>query len=299
MLINAGNLDLIYSGFKTVFNGAFQTAKTNYNTVAMTVPSSTRDETYGWLGEFPEIREWIGERIICNLVAHSFTIANRPFESTVRIKRVDIADDRYGIFSPMFAEMGRNAALHPDKLIFSLLASGFAQKCYDGQYFFDTDHPVAVNGVETSVSNMQPSPDPEVELPAWFLLDTSRAVKPLIWQVREPYAFQSMDRPTDENVFMRDEYLYGTTARANAGFGLWQLAFGSKAELTKENYEAARAAMMALKDSNGLSLGITPTVLVVPTALEGAGRRVLKATVNGGEANEWAGSADLIVSHYL
>jgi len=294
MLINANNLSLVFSGFKSVFGGAFQGAKTHYTSVAMTVPSIARDETYGWLGDFPEIREWIGERIICNLKAHSYTIANREFESTVKVKRIDIADDRYGIFAPMFSEMGRGAAQHPDKLIFGLLASGFSNICYDGQYFFDTDHPVLVDGVESSVSNVQAGAGP-----GWFLLDTSRAVKPLIWQTREPYEFQSLDKSTDENVFMRGEYLYGVQARANAGFGLWQLAFGSRAELTKENYEAARAAMMSLKGDNGVSLGVTPTVLVVPASLEGAGRRVLKATVNGGEANEWADSADLIVSHYL
>jgi phage major head subunit gpT-like protein len=294
MLINANSIEIVRQGFRSVFNSAFLDVKTNYKTVSMIVPSSARDETYGWLGNFPEIREWIGERIICNLRAYSFTITNREFESTIKVKRNDIADDRYGLFKPMFTEMGRATAQHPDRLIFSLLASGFENLCYDGQYFFDTDHPVLVNGDEQSISNVQAG-----DGPGWYLLDTSRGVKPMIWQEREPYQFTSLDGENDENVFMRGEYLYGTRARVNAGFGLWQLAFGSRAPLTKENYEAARAAMMALKADNGNSLGITPTVLVVPTSLEGAGRRVLKATVNGGEANEWAGSADLIVSHFL
>lgn len=67
---------------------------------------------------------------------------------------------------------------------------------------------------------------------------------------------------------MTDEYLYGVRARANAGFGLWQLAFGSRAPLTAANYAAARASMSSIKGDQGRVLGIRPNVLVVPPALE-------------------------------
>ena len=33
-------------------------------------------------------------------------------------------------------------ALHPDELVYGLLANGFTEKCYDGKAFFATDHPV-------------------------------------------------------------------------------------------------------------------------------------------------------------
>ncbi len=112
-------------------------------------------------------------------------------------------------------------------------------------------------------------------------------------------------------MFMRDEYLYGVRARVNAGYGLWQMAFASKADLTPANYEAARAAMQAFKGDEGRSLRIKPTHLVVPNALEGAARRLLNngtrvetVTVNGTDtavsvANEWAGTAELIATSYL
>jgi phage major head subunit gpT-like protein len=46
---------------------------------------------------------------IGNLVANGFTIKNRKFESTLEIDRDDIADDRLGVFKPMFSEMGQAA----------------------------------------------------------------------------------------------------------------------------------------------------------------------------------------------
>lgn len=134
-------------------------------------------------------------------------------------KREDIADDRLGVFKPMFAEMGQSARRHPDELIFDLLKSGFTTACFDGQNFFDADHPISDDaGNVASVSNVQDGVGP-----SWFLLDTSRAVRPIIWQEREKYEFQQLVRDDEERVFLNDEYLYGVRARVNAGFGQWQL----------------------------------------------------------------------------
>lgn len=80
----------------------------------------------------------------------------------------------------MFAEMGQATRRHPEELIFGLLASGFAANCYDGQFFFDTDHPVSdADGNTVSLSNFQGGAGS-----AWYLLDTSREVRPIIWQER-------------------------------------------------------------------------------------------------------------------
>jgi len=272
----------------------------------MVVPSQAREEIYPWLGQFPGLREWIGPRIAKNLALHSFAITNKDFESTIEVPRNDIEDDRFGVFGPMFSELGRAAAMHPDELIFGLLAAGFATNCYDGQFFFDTDHPVgdpAGAGV-TSVSNMQAGSESP-----WFLLDTSRALKPLLYQQRRPFNLVSKDRPEDDNVFSNKTFVYGVDGRSNAGFGLWQLAFGSKAELTPANYEAARVAMMNFKGDEGRPLGVKPNVLVCGPSNEGAAMRLLNNGTRvelAGESdtpvaiqNEWAGTATPIVTPWL
>lgn len=252
MLINEQSLDLVFKGFKSVYSDAYLAAPVHKDKIAMTVTSTGRDETCGWLGQSPQLREWIGPRHIHSLKAHRFTITNQTFESTVSVKRNDIADDKLGVFKPAFSEMGYLARNHPEELVFGLLTSGFSAPCYDGQSFFAEDHPqVDTSGDEIIVSNMQSGSDP-----AWFLLDTSRAVKPLIWQERERYDFQSITGSNDPHVFINDEYIYGVRARVNAGFGLWQLAFGSRAALTPASYAAARAAMMDFRAENGRILGI-------------------------------------------
>ena len=296
MIVNSETVSLAFKGFQKVFTDAHMAAPSVYAQLAMTVASSSREETYGWMGAFPNMREWLGPRQIKNLEAHAFTLKNRKFESTVEITRDDLSDDRLGVFKPVFAEIGQAAKRHPDEMLFTLLASGFATNCYDGQFFFDVDHPVSdADGNVQSVSNFQGGAGT-----AWYLMDTSREVRPLIWQEREPYTFQQLTLDTDEFVFSNDKYLYGIRARVNAGFGLWQLAYGSKQTLNAANYAAARAAMMSLTTDGGRKLGVTPTVLVVPPSLEEAALTILNTEyATGGASNPWKGTAKPIVTPYL
>src|SRR5690606_34181812 len=119
MIVNDANLKTLFRGFKAVYQTEFDGAKSYKDTVAMEVTSNTETEEYGWLGVFPNLREWVGDRHIHGLEAQGFAIKNRKFESTVKVSRDKIADDKVGIFKPMFQEMGRVAKQHPDSLIFS------------------------------------------------------------------------------------------------------------------------------------------------------------------------------------
>ncbi len=296
MLIDDRNLELVAKGFKAIYHEHFDATVSHKDTLAMTTESGSAEENYGWLGQFPDLREWIGDRQVHELTSHGFAIKNRKFESTVKVKRDDISDDRFGVYKPLFSEMGRVSKQHPDRMIFEVMANGFSLACYDGQSFFDAEHGLYNGSGEVigSVSNMQAGSGP-----AWFLLDLGKAIKPFIWQEREKYEFQSLDDLRSERVFFRDEFTFGIRARVNAGIGLWQLAFGSKAPLTVENYTAARATMSAYAGDRGQKLGITPTHLVVPSDLETNGRNILLADQINGSSNIWKGTADLIVTPWL
>lgn len=225
-----------------------------------------------------------------------YVIKNRKFEQTIRVSREDIEDDKLGLYEGRLRMMAHSAAMHPDELVYELLNKGFEATGYDGQPFFDTDHIYFdENDVEQSVSNMQAGTGP-----GWFLLDTARPIKPMVFQERIPYTPQNLNSDSESHVFLRDEYLYGMRARVNAGFGLWQLAFGSKANLSETNYAAARASMQARRYNGGRIMGLTPTLLVVPPALESEARALLVAEHNAaGATNVWAGSAELLVTPFL
>lgn len=293
-------LQALFVGFRADYQRALKDTPTKWRDVATLVPSAAASNTYGWLGQFPKLREWVGARVHKDMAAHGYSIINKLFEGTVDIPRTAVEDDSAGIYRPMFEEMGRAAATHPDELIFALLAAGFTTACYDGQNFFDTDHPVYPNvdgtGVAVSVSNVDiPGANPG---PSWFLLDTSRAIKPLIFQERTKAELESKTNPANsDHVFDHDEYVHGVRYRCNAGFGFWQMAYASKQPLDSEHYGSARAAMQGFKADGGRPLGIVPNLLVVPPALEAqALKLVVKDADNG---NEWAGSAKVLVCPWL
>ncbi|HYH17578.1 MAG TPA: Mu-like prophage major head subunit gpT family protein [Azospirillum sp.] len=296
MLITASSLLALYTGFQTSFQNGFGSVKSQWDMVAMETPSTTSEENYGWMKDIPGFREWIGPRVVHNLETASYLIRNKDWELTIGVDRNNIEDDKFGLYAPMFTEMGRQTANFPNTLVFPLLKSGFAKPCYDGQYFFDTDHPViAEDGSTVSVSNYQAGAGTP-----WFLMDLSRAIKPIVYQKRRSFDFVRMDAPTGEIVFDRKQYRYGVDGRANVGFGFWQLAHGSKADLTHANYEAARTAMQNLKRDHGEPLGVNPTHLVVPPSLEGKGRQILENQRKAnGEDNEWKGTAQLVVVPWL
>ncbi len=268
MIINRANLNALYVAFLAAFNEGFRSVQPQWSQVATEVPSSTSKNDYAWLGQFPKLREWVGDRHVKSMSAHAYSITNKSFESTVTVPRDDIDDDQYGVFKPLMQEMGHAAATHPDELVYGLLAAGFDTLCYDGQYFFDSDHPVG----DGSVSNMQSGTNAP-----WFLIDARRALKPLIFQKRKDYQFQAMTKEDDEAVFMRKEFRYGVDARVNVGFGFWQQAFGSKAELIADSFNEAYAAMMAFKSDEGRPLGIKATHLIVGSSNRAAALEVVKA----------------------
>lgn len=298
MLITPSTLRSLYTGFSSAFAGGFAGVSPTYAQVATVVPSSTRSNEYGWLGQMPRVREWLGDRVIQNLTTHEYTLKNKKFELTVGVKIDDVEDDNIGIYTPMFSELGRAAAAFPDELVWPALVAGFGSKCYDGQYFFDSDHPViGADGVTiSSVSNTGGGSGAP-----WFLLDTSRALKPLLWQSRKPMSnLVRLDAETDANVFMKGEAIYGLDGRCNVGYGLWQLAYGSKQTLDAASYEAARVAMTSMKGDHGRPLGIMPKLLVVSPTLEGAARNVVGVkTLPAGGENPWYGTAEVLVCPWL
>ena len=296
MIVNQQNLQILFQGFKGNFQRGFGQHEPQWNRVATRVSSSTRENKYGWLGQVPNVREWLGDRHVQNLEQHDYTIRNKRFELTVGVSVDDISDDQYGVYGPMMEEMGRSVAAHPDQLVFSLLKRGFSELAYDGQYFFDTDHPVLdADGNETSVANT----DGGSGTP-WFLIDPNRPLKPLLYQEREPFEFTRLDAPNDAPRFWQNQAIYGTTGRSNVGFGFWQFAWGSKQDLTKANYGNARSKLMAMTGDYGRPIGVMPRLLVVPPELEQEGLEILNAERDSsGATNVYKGTAELLVVPWL
>ncbi|MGX7911128.1 Mu-like prophage major head subunit gpT family protein [Klebsiella pneumoniae] len=142
MLVNKQNLKTIFIGLKKTFQNAFDQTPNDWQQIAMVVPSSTKEENYAWLSRFPKMREWVGEKVVKALEGFSYTIRNKDWETTIEVDRNDVEDDTMMGYAQEAQGAGQSAAELPADIIGRLLSGGFTNFCYDGQYFFDTDHPV-------------------------------------------------------------------------------------------------------------------------------------------------------------
>ena len=303
MIINRANLEILYTAYNTAFRQGLigRQATAQWTKIAMLVPSTVSEEKYGWLGKLPSLREWVGDRVVHGLEQHDYAIKNVDYELTIEVPRNAIEDDQFGVYSTMFQGIGESVAGHPDELVWPLLTNGFGDDmglAYDGQYFFDTDHPVIQrDGSMGTVSNTST----ETDGTPWYLADMRMMAKPLIFQQRKSGDdLVRRDQDNDDNVFSRNSFEYGVHCRDNAGYGWWQIVYGSRAVLDRDSYAEARAKLLEMKGDHGRPLGIVPDTLVVPPSLERAARRVVvNELTTGGDQNEWAGTAEPVVVPWL
>lgn len=305
MLVNHANLGRLFTGYKATFARGETLAKPIWPAIAMQLPSGTEREAYDWLGAAEGMREWTDDRVITGLATHGFEIENKDWEQTIGVKRNKIADDKHGIYAPMFERMGEAAALHPDELIFALLNNGTTALGYDNVPFFSAAHPALKNPVPPDHPGVQSNLHSDGDGPYWYLADLSSTLKPLIYQTREKIKFVAKNSLTDDNVFFDKEFYFGVDARYNAGFGMWQQMFASDRDLTEENVEAAILAMENLLADNGKPMQFSPTHVIVPTTLKFEARRIfhpdfVPSGSNGATiTNIHRGAMSVIVSKHL
>ena len=231
--------------------------------------------------------------------SYDFAIKNRHFEKTLRVNRDHLEDDelvRLLRNAGGGSRRGCVAASRPTRR--DAAENGFTTLCYDGQYFFDTDHPYAAASVSTTTQSnkgttalssasysaaraqmmalkddggevmdivprpphrsarargnraQHPQRQPNLRTGTpqnnvWVnsanllcpaaahgreqlvLSDTKHALRGLKMQFRKRPELVSLVSSQDQNVFRRNELLWGVDYRGEAGYSLWQLMFGA------------------------------------------------------------------------
>lgn len=286
------------AAFAALFKEAADKAKPDYEAFATTVPSSAASTGYGFLGEFPMIKEWVGERDIQQLTDHNYSVTNKLFQASISVPLTDFEDNDYGKFGPLFSEMGAQGRIYPDGVTYGLLKDGVTNLCYDGKPFFSGEHSLG----DSTSSNLFLRDDEETT-PTWYLMDVSRALKPILWQERVKPQIQQVaqsDGSISYYTFKNDAYLYGVRARGNAGYTLWQLAAASNLDLNESNFNTVYDAMSSLKTDDGKPMRIKPGLLVVPVSLRASAQRLVNSQyLAGGEDNPLYKIVDVLVSPWL
>jgi phage major head subunit gpT-like protein len=122
----------------------WQDAVSNYFT------SDQPSETYAMLGMPPVLREWVGGRQAKGFIDNQFTIANKHYEATIDILLKDLRRDKTGQIRARINEFVERSNSHFARLLSTLIVNGESALCYDGQYFFDTDHSEGSSGSQSN-----------------------------------------------------------------------------------------------------------------------------------------------------
>jgi phage major head subunit gpT-like protein len=61
------------------------------------------------------------------------------------------------------------------------------------------------------------------EATTWYLADTSKPMKPLIWQLRKTPTIVSKTQEIEDGVFFDDQFVWGVKGRGRVGYGVWWL----------------------------------------------------------------------------
>ena len=122
--------------------------------VSVLFDSDQESETYKWLGMVPAMREWLGGRQAKGFRENGITIVNKTFEATLDILVDWIRRDKTKQIQIRINELAERAVGHWGKLLSTLIQNGTGSTsglCYDGQYFFDSDHSEGESGTQKNL----------------------------------------------------------------------------------------------------------------------------------------------------
>jgi hypothetical protein len=112
--------------------------------------SDQQSEFYAFLGQSPAMREWLGSRSAKGLGQNGVTILNKHYEATLQIHKKDLRRDKTGQIRARVDDLADRGVTHWASLLSTLLLNGASTVCYDGQFYFDTDHSEGDSGSQSN-----------------------------------------------------------------------------------------------------------------------------------------------------
>lgn len=132
------------------YNGLEQGDMSWVNDLAFDVDSNQDEENHVWLGMPPGFREWVGGRHAKSFLDFDYTIKNKDFESTIEYHERHLSQDKTSQLQVRINQHADRALSHEASLMSALILGAESSVCYDGQYFFDTDHTEGNSGTQSN-----------------------------------------------------------------------------------------------------------------------------------------------------
>lgn len=114
------------------------------------IRSDQDSETYAWLGMVPQMTVFKGEKRYTQLRTTKWAIENVPYQGGIAIPKNHVLYDKTDQVRMRVNDLADRAQAHWAGLMAPLLVAGESTACYDGEFFFDTDHSEGASGVQSN-----------------------------------------------------------------------------------------------------------------------------------------------------
>jgi hypothetical protein len=140
-----------------------QATGVNYlDAIATSIINSDQDsENYAWIGQVPQMGVKQGDKKFTQLRDTPWEIKNVEYQGGIAIPKKHVLYDKTNQVQMRVNELADRTNAHWAKLIATLIVNGATGVCYDGEYFFDTDHSEGKSGSQSNKIDVDIS-----ELPA-------------------------------------------------------------------------------------------------------------------------------------
>jgi phage major head subunit gpT-like protein len=103
---------------------------------------------------FPSaLSEWVDRRVRKDFRPYRWNIANKRYQSAIDVERQALERDQLGHIESRVRMLAMRAKQFRAKMLVDLLEAGFSTACYDGQFFFDSDHSEGDSGAQSNTAS--------------------------------------------------------------------------------------------------------------------------------------------------
>jgi phage major head subunit gpT-like protein len=136
------DLKALEAGLRATYLSGFASEEEPAMELASEQSTTRPEEKHMVVSSTVKMTEWKDQRQSSNFSVFEESAIPLDYQAMVEVMRNDVEDDQIGKYRDVVNDLGRAGRRLWSDLVTEALLAGEALSTYDGQFFFDTDHPV-------------------------------------------------------------------------------------------------------------------------------------------------------------
>ena len=172
-IVDQDFLDDFRTETDALFDKIFGEAPGTYTAFTTEIATSKEINKMNWLGAPPMLQEFKGSTVFGKALTHDYTVIITEQAIGIEISKAQFRRDDTGTIALFIANFMVQAAKYREKTCHQTLSDGFDTDCFDGEFFYDTDHSFGgstYNNLITTLLDSETTGNYEV---AWTTINTA------------------------------------------------------------------------------------------------------------------------------